>query len=65
MNFITPKSISRKVVMPGVEYRNNHPGGISAVINYWSRYIELLKFYPTFREGSKIVWDEKNQQKEP
>ena len=51
--------------MTGVEYRNNHPGGISAVINYWSRYIELLKFYPTFREGSKIVWDEKNQQKEP
>lgn len=39
--------------MTGVEYRNNHPGGISAVINYWSRYIELLKFYPTFREGSK------------
>lgn len=55
MSFIIPKSLSQKVVMTGVEYRNNHPGGISAVVQYWSKYIERLQFYPTFKEGSKTA----------
>lgn len=55
MSFIISKSLSRKVVMTGVEYRNNHPGGISAVVQYWSKYIEKLQFYPAFKEGTKIV----------
>lgn len=55
MNYIIPRSISRNVVMTGVEYRNNHPGGISAVIQYWSKYIEGLQFYPTFREGTRAA----------
>lgn len=55
MSFIIPESLSQKVVMTGVEYRNNHPGGISAVVQYWSKYIEKLQFYPTFREGSKTT----------
>lgn len=55
MGFIIHKSLSQKVVMTGVEYRNNHPGGISAVVQYWSKYIENLQFYPTFREGQKLT----------
>lgn len=41
--------------MTGVYYKHNHPGGISAVVQYWSLYIEDLQFYPTFKEGSKVA----------
>ena len=41
--------------MTGVEYRNNHPGGISAVVQYWAKYFEKLQFYPTFKEGTKLT----------
>lgn len=40
--------------MTGVYYKDNHPGGISAVVQYWSDYIENLQYYPTFKEGSVI-----------
>lgn len=53
-NIIIDKSISGKVIMTGVAYENNHPGGISAVVQYWSGYIENLQYYPTFKEGSNI-----------
>ena len=52
--FIIPKKICDHVVMTGVYYKNNHPGGISAVVQYWSKYIENLQYYPTFKEGSNI-----------
>lgn len=55
MNYLIPRSLSRKVVMTGVEYHNNHPGGISAVIQYWSNYIDGLQFYPTYREGTRAA----------
>lgn len=55
MNYIIPEILSRKVIMTGVEFRNNHPGGISAVVQYWSKYIENLQFYPTFKEGLKAT----------
>lgn len=51
---IIHKDISSKVVMTGVYYKHNHPGGISAVIQYWSKYIDGLQYYPTFKEGSNI-----------
>lgn len=54
-NIIIPSNICSTVVMVGVYYKNNHPGGISAVVQYWSRYFEKLKYYPTFKEGSNIV----------
>lgn len=52
---IIHKDISSKVVMTGVYYKHNHPGGISAVIQYWSKYIDGLQYYPTFKEGSIIT----------
>ena len=47
-----PKEISRKILMTGVYYKDNHPGGISSVVRYWSEYFESLQYYPTFKEGS-------------
>lgn len=52
---IITKDISRQVLMTGDYYRNNHPGGISAVVSYWSRHIEDLQFYPTYKSGGKIT----------
>jgi glycosyltransferase involved in cell wall biosynthesis len=52
MTEIIHKDISRRVVMTGVKYKDNHPGGISAVIQYWARYIDGIRYYPTFKEGS-------------
>lgn len=54
MSIIIDKSISQRVAMTGVKYKDNHPGGISAVVQYWSEYIDRLQYYPTFKEGSKM-----------
>lgn len=55
MKTIIPKELSDKVAMTGVYYKNNHPGGISAVVQYWSRYIKGIRYFPTFKEGSKLI----------
>lgn len=52
--FIIDKNLSRKLVMSGVKYKDNHPGGISSVVLYWSEYIEDLNYYAEFKEGSNI-----------
>lgn len=41
--------------MTGVYYKEKHPGGISAVVQYWSNYMDGLQYYPTFKEGSKLT----------
>ena len=41
--------------MVGNYYKNHHPGGISAVVDYWSQYIEDLQYYPTFKETNVLV----------
>lgn len=48
------KEICQQLVMTGVKYKNNHPGGISAVVQYWSKFFDELQYYPTFKEGSKL-----------
>lgn len=55
MGYIISKDLSNKVAMSGVYYKHNHPGGISAVVQYWSKYIDGIKYYPTFKEGSKLT----------
>lgn len=55
MSYIISRDISQRVVMTGVKYKDNHPGGISAVVKYWSEYFEDLQYFPTFQEGSKIL----------
>jgi len=41
--------------MAGNYYKHHHPGGISAVVAYWSRYIEGLQYYPTYKLGNVAV----------
>lgn len=53
--YIIDKSLSRHVLMAGNYYKNHHPGGISAVVDYWSQYIEGLQYYPTFKESNELV----------
>lgn len=52
---IIKKNLADKVLMAGNYYKNHHPGGISAVVDYWSKYIEGLQYYPTFKETNLFV----------
>lgn len=52
---IIVKEISDRILMTGDYYLNNHPGGISAVVSYWSRYFETIHYYPIYKNGGKIV----------
>lgn len=54
VNYIIREAESKHVLMTGVYYKNNHPGGISAVVQYWSKYYEGLQYYPTYIEGSTV-----------
>lgn len=41
--------------MAGNYYKHHHPGGISAVIQYWSRYIDSLQYYPTYKLSNVVI----------
>lgn len=49
------KNISKHVLMAGNYYKHHHPGGISAVVQYWSDYIENLQYYPTYRLSNIFI----------
>ena len=49
------KNISERILMTGDYYLNNHPGGISAVVAYWSRNFENLQYYPIYKNGGKMT----------
>ena len=49
------KNISKRILMAGDYYKNSHPGGISAVVNYWSRHIDELQYYPIYKIGGKLT----------
>lgn len=49
------KNISKHVLMAGNYYKHHHPGGISAVVQYWSDYIENLQYYPTYRLSNVFI----------
>lgn len=55
MKTLIPASVSKHVLMAGNYYKHHHPGGISAVVQYWSRYIENLQYYPTYRLSNVFV----------
>lgn len=46
--FIT-KDLSEKILMIGVYYKHNAPGGMAAVIQYYSKYIENLQYIPSWK----------------
>lgn len=49
------RQLSRQVLMAGNYYKHHHPGGISAVVQYWSENIEDLQYYPTYKLSNIIV----------
>lgn len=52
---IIGKDISERVLMTGDYYLNNHPGGISAVVQYWSMNFDELQYYPIYRSGGRLT----------
>lgn len=54
-NYIIDKRLSSKVLMAGNYYKHHHPGGISAVVQYWESYIENLQYYPTYKLSNVLV----------
>ena len=42
-------------MMAGNYFKNHHPGGISAVVQYWNEYIEDLQYYPTYKLSNIVV----------
>lgn len=53
--YIIGEELSSKVLMAGNYYKYHHPGGISAVVQYWSEYIENLQYYPTYKLSNIFV----------
>lgn len=49
------RNISKRILMTGDYYKNSHPGGISAVVAYWSQHIEGLQYYPIYKSGGKLT----------
>ena len=55
MSKIIDKELSSRILMTGDYYKKGHPGGISAVVQYWSGNIEDLQYYPVYRAGGKLI----------
>ena len=55
---LIPKSVNRQVLMAGNYYKHHHPGGISAVVQYYSEYMDGLQYYPTWKSGNILtrIW---------
>lgn len=47
--YVIQKSLAKKILMAGNYYKHHHPGGISAVIQYWEPYFDGLQYYPTYK----------------
>ncbi|MBR6732040.1 MAG: glycosyltransferase family 4 protein [Bacteroidales bacterium] len=52
---IIGKDISQRILMTGDYYLNSHPGGISAVVNYWSSHFDGLQYYPIYKSGGRLT----------
>lgn len=52
---IISHNLSAKVLMAGNYFENHHPGGISAVVQYWNEYIEGLQYYPTYKLSNIFI----------
>lgn len=48
-HYLITKSLSKKILMVGVYYKHNAPGGMAAVIQYYSQYIEHLQYIPSWK----------------
>ncbi|MFR9629247.1 MAG: glycosyltransferase family 4 protein [Rikenellaceae bacterium] len=46
---IIHKDLSHKILMIGVYYKNNAPGGMASVIQYYELYMDGLRYFPSWR----------------
>lgn len=56
--YFISKDLSKKILMIGVYYKHNAPGGMAAVIQYYSKYIENLHYIPSWKLTNIIgrIW---------
>lgn len=47
-NFLIPKSVSDRLLMVGLYYKENAPGGMASVIQYYEKYFETMNYYATW-----------------
>lgn len=48
-HYLISKSLSKKILMIGVYYKHNAPGGMAAVIQYYSKYIDHFQYIPSWK----------------
>ena len=50
------KSLASKIIMVGVTYRSDKPngGGVSSVVETYSKYFDGLRYIPTWKQTNKI-----------
>lgn len=53
-NFLIPKSVSDRLLMVGVYYKENAPGGMASVIQYYEKYFETLNYYATWEWSGPV-----------
>jgi glycosyltransferase involved in cell wall biosynthesis len=46
--FLIKKSISDRLLMVGLYYKENAPGGMASVIQYYEKYFETMDYYATW-----------------
>ena len=54
-NILMPREICEQVLMIGVYYKNNAPGGMAAVIQYYEKYFEKLHYISSWKDACKIT----------
>lgn len=57
-NYLISKELSNKILMVGVYYKHHAPGGMAAVIQYYSQYIENLNYVSSWKLTNIIgrIW---------
>ena len=54
-NILIPQEISKRILMIGVYYKNNAPGGMAAVIQYYEKYFDKLHYISSWKDGCKFT----------
>lgn len=47
--------LAKTILMIGVYYKNNAPGGMAAVIQIYRKYFEVLNYIPSWKDGNIIT----------
>jgi glycosyltransferase involved in cell wall biosynthesis len=53
-NCLISKELAKKVLMIGVYYKRHAPGGMAAIIQYYAKYIENLRYFSSWRLTGKV-----------